>query len=66
MLLRDNNVIPSINFDSDHRPLTADFKYIEIIKKFARTTSQIKIFKVQNKEIREEFQNKIKQKNTKE
>jgi hypothetical protein len=40
--------------------LVADFKNIKKIKPVARTASRIKVFKLQVKEIREEYQNKIK------
>jgi hypothetical protein len=58
--LRDIKVISGVNFDSDHRLLVADFKNIRIIMTVARTTSKFEMFKLQNRKIREEFQNEIK------
>jgi hypothetical protein len=48
-------VIPSVNFDSDKRPLVVDLKNVKIME----TASEIEIFKLQNRDIREEYQNKI-------
>jgi hypothetical protein len=56
----DIKAITNVNFNSEHRLLVANFKDIKISMAVART-SKFKIFKLQNKEIREEFQKKMKE-----